>query len=277
MIIEILISTIDAGINKIFEILLPFRTDVKYLVSHQYTDEKYLPIPNHLIRKDVLVSQIPGKGLTKSRNNAIRLATGDVCVIADDDVRYTNEYFNTVIDTYNNHTYEVVCFKISKSVEVNELNEDYKFYPNTALKINQLSDHSPSSIEITFRLDSVRKSKVFFDERFGLGSWLIGGEENLFIYDSINEGLNVWFVPKYIVKHPHECTITSFSKYHERRVRVTGAMDMRLHGWISFLKALPRTIILFQDLIKNKKNPIKYLCQTLEGSYYILKNKHRNL
>ena len=47
-----------------------------------------------------MVSQIPGKGLTKSRNNAIQNATGDIGVIADDDVKYTNEYFNAILEVY---------------------------------------------------------------------------------------------------------------------------------------------------------------------------------
>lgn len=276
MTLEILISTIDNGIDKISDILLPYRSDVKYLVSHQYQDEKFKYIPKELLREDVLVSQIPGKGLTKSRNNAIKLATGDICVIADDDVRYTNEYFDTILRTYSDKKYDVVCFKISKALGPEELKEDYKYYPVESIRLNSLEDHLPSSIEITFKLNSVRDKEVFFDERFGLGSWLMGGEENLFIYDCIKKGLEVWFVPEYIVKHPHDCTITRLKKYHKRRVRLTGAMDMRLNGPISFLKAIPRTIIMLPELIRNNKNPILYFWQNLEGNFYIYKNKARN-
>jgi hypothetical protein len=85
--LNILISTIDSGINKISGVLLSYRQDVSYIVSHQYRDEKHLPIPTELLREDVFISQIPGQGLTKSRNNAIQLATSDICVISDDDVR----------------------------------------------------------------------------------------------------------------------------------------------------------------------------------------------
>ena len=49
MTLNILISTIDSGINKIPEILLPYRNDVKYIVSHQYQDKKFLQIPKELI------------------------------------------------------------------------------------------------------------------------------------------------------------------------------------------------------------------------------------
>jgi len=272
MTINVLISTIDQGIEKIKDVLLPFRPDVKYIISHQFRHEKFLSIPLELIRDDVQISQIPGQGLTRSRNNAIKLATGEICVIADDDVKYTNEYFDTIIDTYKHNSIDVACFKICKVVGA----DDYKFYPPKACQIKSIHQHSASSIEITFNLRAITENNVFFDERFGLGSWLNGGGEILFINDAIAAGLNVWYFPEYIVKHPHECTITKFGKYHKRKIRVTGAMDMRLHGTIAFLKTLPRTIKLFPDLIKNRKNPITYLYQTFEGNIYILKNKNRN-
>ncbi len=269
MTLEILISTIDTGITKISDILLPFRPDVKYIVSHQYQDEKYLPIPKELIREDVLVSQIPGKGLTKSRNNAIRLATADICVIADDDVRYTDEYFDTILDVYQNNDVNVACFMINTG----EGNPKYKNYSNNEIIIKSLKDHAPSSIEITFRLKPVLEKEILFDERFGLGSWLAGGEENLFIFDAINKHLLVKFFPHYIVQHPFESTIKSFPKYHQRRVKVGGALDARINGWFSIPKAFAGTLKFLPDLIRNRKNPFIYLYERLSAAIYILFSK----
>ncbi len=49
--LEILISTIDAGIDRTKHLLLPFRSDIKYIITHQYTDRKYISLPKELIRK----------------------------------------------------------------------------------------------------------------------------------------------------------------------------------------------------------------------------------
>ena len=70
LVVDILISTIDSGIDKIRNVLLPFRPDIKYIVSHQFTDEKFKIIPIELKRNDVIVSQIPGRGVTKSKKQA---------------------------------------------------------------------------------------------------------------------------------------------------------------------------------------------------------------
>lgn len=270
--LDILISTIDRGIERISNILLPVRSNVRYIISHQYTDEQYLPIPRELLRDDVLVSQIPGKGLTKSRNNAIRLATGDVCVIADDDVRYTNEYFDKIINAYQGGTYDMICFKINTGIG----NPEYKNYPQKPIKISSLKDHTPSSIEITFKRKLILDIKIEFDERFGLGSWLNGGGENLFVYDAIKQGLKVGFIPEFIVEHTFESTIKSFPKYAQRRVRVNGALDARLNGLISIPKAFLATIKYSPDLIRNKKNPFVFLFDRIAGSLYILKSTNRN-
>lgn len=266
--LDILISTIDQGIENVISILLPVRPDVKYIISHQYLDEKFLPIPKELIREDVLVSQIPGKGLTKSRNNAIRLATGDVCVIADDDVKYTNEYFDTIIKAYQVSSFDILCFKINTG----KGNPEYKKYPQKQIVINSLSDHVPSSIEITFIRNKIIDNSINFDERFGLGSWLSGGEENLFIYDAIKKGLKVGFIPEFIVEHPFESTNKSFPKYSQQRVRVIGALDARLNGLLSIPKAFFATLRYSIDLIRNKKNPFVYFYDRIAGSIYILKS-----
>lgn len=243
--INVLVSTIDEGIEVVGDILLPHRIDVDYIISHQYRDEKHLPIPTELLRKDVFISQILGQGLTKSRNNAIRLATGNVCVIADDDVHYKNEYFDTIIDVFKENDVDIACFKIFTG----EGNPEYKKYPQTEKIIDNISDYCKSSIEITFKPDSVKNGKICFDERFGLGSRLMGGEENLFISDAIDAGLKIKFFPFYIVQHPYESTIKSFPKYHTGRIQVGGAIDARLHGKMAIIKAFVITLKKLPDLL----------------------------
>lgn len=267
MTLNVLISTIDNGIKTINRILLSFRNDVKYIISHQYRDDKYLTIPKELLRDDVIVSQIPGPGLCKSRNNAIKLASGDICVIADDDVRYTHDYFDSILCVYEDDSIDIACFKIFTGHD----GSSYKKYPAEVYLINSNSTYSPSSIEITFRLLSIHQKGILFDERFGLGTFLAGGEEAIFITDALKAKLKIQFYPHYIVQHPFESTIKSFPKYHQKRIRVIGAKDSRINGYVSLLKTFAATLKYLPDLLKNKKNPLLYVYQRLSGNIYILK------
>lgn len=269
MILNVLISTIDDGIDKIKVVLLPPRHDVFYIVAHQFTDEKYQTVPYELRRKDVLVSQIPGKGLTKSRNHAVSIATGDICLIADDDVKYAEDSFDIIIRTFQEKNPDVALFKI----KTNEGEDEYKNYPQKEYRLNLKNFHSPSSIEIAFKTNKI-KGCVRFDERFGKGSFLIGGEEFFFVRDSIKKNLNVWFYPLYIVNHPLESTDKFLSRFHKQKVRVEGAMDARKNGWIAIPKAFLGALKNCRILLKNKKNPIGYLYQRIIGVFYILKSNH---
>lgn len=265
--LNILISTIDEGINSVSDLLLPYREDVEYIVSHQNRNHPFLAIPDELNRPDVLVSQIAGQGVTKCRNNGLKLATGDVCVIADDDVIYTDKNFDAIVDAYKKHNFDIVCFKINTGVNMKE----YKRYPKEVTAIHSIYQYSASAVEITFKRQSVHQKNIRFDERFGLGSWLNTGHEDIFIHDALKKDLSVGFVPEYIVRHPYESTIKSFPKYAKRRVRAIGALDARLNGYLAIPKAFLGACKYAPDLIRNKKNPFAYLLERLSGSIYVLR------
>lgn len=270
MTLSVLISTIDSGIDKIKGVLLPYRPDVKYIVSHQFTEEKFKIIPIELKRDDVIVSQIPGKGVTKSRNNAIRLADGDIGLFSDDDVTYTNEYLDFVIKAFTeNPDLDVAIFKIKTP----EGEPEYKKYPELALKLEKLP-FSIGTIEIAFRVEKIKKKHLWFDERFGAGQpLLIGSDESIFVLDCIKAGLNVWFYPIYVVNHPYESTSKLIPRFHKKKVSVGGAFDARMNGWISIPKAFGATLKIIPDLLRNRKNPFVYLFQRVQAASYILLTK----
>lgn len=266
--LNVLISTIDEGIYKVKNVILDYRKDVSYIISHQYTDEKFKIIPKELIRDDILISHISGKGVTKSRNNAIRLAKGEIGLFSDDDVTYNNEYIDKVLETFSHNDFlDVAIFKMKKPGDF----PDHKNYPKEPIKIRELP-FSIGTIEIAFRINQIKKEHIFFDERFGAGQkLLIGSDENIFVLDCIKKGLNVWFFPEYIVNHPREATIMSISKYDKRRNSVRGAYDARINGVISIPKSFYETIRILPDLIINNKNPFLYLKERLFAAIYILK------
>jgi hypothetical protein len=272
--INILISTIDSGIKKLDQVILQPRDDVKYIVSHQYTNEKNKYIPDTLVRSDITVSQIASKGVTKSRNNAIKLADGDIGLFGDDDVTYNDNYFDTLKRVFTeNADLDVALFKIKTPPGERE----YKDYPEEVKTI----EHAPSvgTVEIGFRIKRVKEKSIRFDERFGAGQpLLIGSDERLFVQDCIDTGLNVKFFPEYIVNHPYESTVKQIPKYDKRLIWVTGGVDGRMNGSKALLKAFWGTIKMLPDLVKNRINPFSYFYHRVSAVIYILRtnNNGRN-
>ena len=69
MTLEILISTLDDGINGVAAMLLPKREDIGYLVSWQHSEGKNIALPEELRRDDVKICNLAGRGLSRNRNN----------------------------------------------------------------------------------------------------------------------------------------------------------------------------------------------------------------
>lgn len=268
MIVNILICTIDAGIERVEKILLDPRPDLKYIISHQVTDERLRMIPDTFKRNDVVVGQVEGRGLSRNRNNTLLMADGDIALLADDDVRYREEYINNVIEAFEaDPDLDVACFKIATP----EGDPEYKEYSTEPYFLNKESRHYISSLEIAFRIKAVKERSIKFDERFGLGSGLIScGEEAVFIYDCIGAGLQVKYIPEYVVMHKEISTTKALDKYDSVKNIFKGAYDARRFRW----KAIPAAYLdayrLRTDLNKNDKRALSYLRERLRGACYIL-------
>lgn len=269
MLVNILISTIDEGINRIDQVLLEPRADLKYFVSHQVTADCFRAVPETLKREDFYVGQIEGKGLSRNRNNSIAMADGDVVILADDDVRYRPEWIDMVIRVFEaDGELDVACFKISTP----KGDPEYKEYCEQAYLLNDETHHYISTLEIVFRLSAIKANNIVFDERFGLGSKLNSfGEESVFIHDCIKAGLKVKYFPKYLVEHPAASTIKAINRFARLNTIFKGAYDARRYGWLAVPAAFYDTLRYQNELAREGKRRPDYLRERLQGAIYILR------
>lgn len=270
MIVNILVATIDSGIMKVDQVLLPPRENIRYVISHQVTAEQYRTIPETLKRSDVIVSQIEGRGLCRNRNNCLRYAEGDLAILADDDVRYLPENIEAVRQAYaDDPELDVACFKITTPPG----QPAYKDYYADDYLINDENHHYLSTIEITFRLGSIKENGIAFDERFGLGSPLNSfGEEAVFIHDCLKAGLKVKYIPAYLVEHEAASTIKSTGRFDSVNTIFKGAYDARRYGWLAYPAAFYDTVKLRAELSNERKRPAAYLTERLQGALYITRS-----
>jgi glycosyltransferase, group 2 family len=199
MTLDILICSLNKGIVRIDDLLLPQRKDVRYIVSYQYTDERYLElIPSSLAsRIDVVVSTHKGQGLSSNRNHALELAKADLVMFADDDARLTDDAVDTIFSIFDQHpNVEVALFRASTYT-----GKLLKKYPEAERDITYLpKDYTISTIEMVCRRNRVQ-GKVRFDERFGLGTqFLTCGEEEVWLIDALRAGLSIRYYPYKVVE-----------------------------------------------------------------------------
>lgn len=199
MTLDILICSLNKGIVRVQDVLLPPQEEVRYIVSYQYTDERYLDlIPKVLAsRTDVSIYTYKGQGLSANRNFALDKATADLIMYADDDARILPETPETVRRPFLNDDRLDVAFFCASTYTGKPLKE----YPNEHFEIkSKPSSYAISALEMVCRRKSVQ-GVVRFDERFGLGAkFLTCGEEEIWLADALRAGLRMHYFPEKIVE-----------------------------------------------------------------------------
>lgn len=185
------------------------------------------------------------RGLSKSRNRAIEHSKADVALIADDDVLFSEDIEKKIEAGFAEFPdADILTFKINTPT-----GEPYKNYANNPFKHDRSSIYKVSSVEMVVKLSKLKEAGLKFDERFGLGTTFPSGEEMIFLNDALNKGLNIYFIPEYIVSHPLE---SSGKILDDRYFRSKGALIRRLYGtspqlWLGFA-------FMIKQILKTQKS-----------------------
>lgn len=192
--LDILICSLNKGIVRIEDVLLPPRDDVRYVVSYQYTDERYLElIPLQLKKRpDVSLYTYRGQGLSANRNFAMEKATGDLIMFADDDTHLLPDAVENIGKVFKEHVdIDIAFFRASTYT-----GKPLKNYPDKEFDVFGMPDgYAISTIEMVCRRSKVQ-GVIRFDERFGLGTkFLTCGEEDIWLEDARRAKLRMRYFP----------------------------------------------------------------------------------
>jgi glycosyltransferase involved in cell wall biosynthesis len=243
--LEVLISTYAKPLQPIVDRLPDPMKGVHYLISCQGVQD---PEPLDFQRKDVSISFTGSTGIAANRNNSIKAARGKIVWLLDDDVLFAQSDLQRILECYEaDPGIDLACFQI-RTPE----GRPYKHYKEQAFRMKSLDDvRDVSSIEITFRLASIRAKGLVFDERFGLGRQWPCSEEFLFLAACLKAGLHIHYFPYPVVEHPYESTIKKMSQYSPVLLEKSGAVNAVLYGRKAYLRNLV-SLIKARKAIKNE-------------------------
>jgi glycosyltransferase involved in cell wall biosynthesis len=186
------------------------------------------------------------RGLSRSRNLAIKSASGDICIIADDDIVYQDGYEEMVKKAYQElPEADLIVFDIAYE---NEPEKSWKFGKDKiqmglrrALQVN--------SVRITYKLNSIKDKDIKFNTLFGAGSIYNHGEENIFIKECIRKGLKIYYFPITIASIRFRES-TWFKGYDEKYFFDIGAIYYELFKSLYLLFGI-RLLLRFRNQLKD--------------------------
>jgi len=195
------------------------------------------------------------RGLSKSRNMAIRNSDADICILADDDIVYTDDYTEKVKTQFEQYPdADIITF------QVEGIEKKFKDYYKTVKTLNYLTSMKVSSVEIAFRRSSIVKNNINFNENFGAGAKYQMGEENIFLTQCLRMGLKVIYVPIKIADL-HIGKSSWFKGYTKDYFISKGAQFTAMSGLLSILYiiqfALRKCKIFRKDM--NLVRSLKYM------------------
>lgn len=195
------------------------------------------------------------RGLSRSRNMAIRNAWGDICQICDDDEVIADDAEDIIIRAYEeNPDAGLIAFSLIR-------NDCHKTYPERKGILGFKQVLQTSSLQITFSRSLMEQYGISFDEKMGSGTGNGGGEENKFMLDWRKAGAEMLYYPDVIATiNPGESQW--FHGYDSRYFQNFGWTERRLLG--SFLGML---YIFYWPIFRRKQ--YKNSCSL--SLFYILK------
>ncbi len=204
MTLQLLISTM----NQIDHSLLKkMKISSDAVVINQCNKEKIESIKynNHTI----LWIDTTERGLSKSRNMAIRNATADICMLADDDMEYRSNYVNIVLTAFSKFNVDIIGFQVCG------IEKKFKDYSTKAKRIKYLNSMKMASVELAFKRTSFVEKNIQFDEVIGAGTEFMMGEENALLFQCLRKKLKIFYIPKEIADL-HIGDSTWFTKRNEK-------------------------------------------------------------
>lgn len=163
------------------------------------------------------------RGVGRNRNLLLKNATADVCIFADDDMRFVDGYpliaekaFMECPDA------DILIFNL--------IEKNPRRYINRKItRIHRFNYAKYGAARLAVRQQCLKEAGISFSLLFGGGAHYGSGEDTIFLKDCLKSGLKLYAVPYALAEIDQEAASTWFSGYNEKFFRDKGALYACLH------------------------------------------------
>lgn len=158
------------------------------------------------------------RGVGLNRNNCLMRADADICLFADDDMVYRDDYVEKVLKSFKEHpNADVIIFNL---IEKNPT----RYVIRKVEKVGYLNYLRYGTARVAVKLKSIRDNGISFNLCFGGGTEHCHGEDNLFLTDCLKKGLKIYAVPEYIASLSEERESTWNNGFDSKYLRDQGCL-----------------------------------------------------
>lgn len=190
------------------------------------------------------------RGVGLNRNNALMRATGDFCLIADDDMVYVDNYKDIVVHSFReNPDADVIVYNLIEKMPS-------RYFIKRKHHVHFYNFLRYGTARIAFRLSSVRKANIFFHMQYGGGTEHSHGEDNIFLSDCLKHGLKIVALPVVIAELNDDRPSTWNTGFTDKYFYDQGSLyrSVSRHFWF---------LLCFQDVLRHSNKYKRPLFQVL--------------
>lgn len=239
MTLELLISTMHRQDHTLLE-KMKIRSDAVVVNQCDINGREEFDFQGHKI----LWINTTQRGLSRSRNMAIQNARADICMLADDDLEYRENYPQTVLEAFaKNEESHIIGFQVAG------IEGKFKDYSAQEQDVGLMASMKMASVELAFRRESFLEKKIAFDELIGAGTEFLMGEENALLFSCLRKGIKIHYVPA-VIADLHIGESTWFTGRDERYFMGKGASFAAMGtipAWVLILQFAIRKYALYKE------------------------------
>lgn len=240
--LQVLVSTMHQSDDSLIE-KMNIRSDAVIVNQTDSFSYKEIIEDENIIK----IYSLNERGVGLSRNSAFMRSDADICLFADDDVTYVDDYEKKIIDEFQKHPKsDVIVFNVP-STNKDPRQKDY--IAKKWKKLTTINCFRHGTFRIAVRRNQILKKNIFFTLLFGGGAKYSAGEDSLFLAECIRKGLKVYESDVIIGNVSHEES-TWFKGYTDKYFMDKGAFYACFSKRIPFLWCL-------QFAVRRKKLYIK--------------------
>lgn len=185
--IEVLVATMNQSDFSLYD-KMNLKTDVVF--ANQSDKYEYKECSSKTSRMRMITTMTRGVG--KNRNIGLMHSEADICLLADDDVRYVDNYNDIIEKAFRElPDADIIIFNIETIGD----NETSRRVNKKIKKIHMLNVLNYGAPRVAIKKASLSKKNIWFSLLYGGGAPYSSGEDSLFLTESIRKKMKIYAYP----------------------------------------------------------------------------------